>query len=366
MTVVNWIMDYQLFDVRAQDWVLLLAITVVVSLLLKGVVHLISRRLRRKTEWIQGGTDISDMVGESLRRTTSLFLVAVALATAIRVVDLSVPVEAALATAVFLIVLVQVGLWGIHLISAGLTHYRSRPDVDATNITGMTALAFTGKLVLWVSLVLIALDNFGVEITALIAGLGIGGIAVALAVQNILGDLFASLSIVLDKPFEIGDFLIIGDHLGTVEYIGMKTTRIRSLSGEQLVFSNSDLINRPLRNFKRMEERRVLFTFSVVYQTPADQLAAIPRMVREIIEAEEMTRFDRTHFKEYGDSGLVFEVVYYVLEPDYNKYMDIQHGINIDLYTEFERRGISFAYPTRTLYLKQEETLVGDSESAEA
>jgi len=201
---------------------------------------------------------------------------------------------------------------------------------------------------------MIGLHNLGIDITALIASLGIGGIAVALAVQNILADLFACLTISFDKPFVIGDFIIVGDLMGTVEHIGLKTTRIRSLSGEQLVFSNNDLLGSRIRNFKRMYERRVVFNFGVVYQTSYDHLAEIPAMVKKVIGAQEQTRFDRAHFKSYGDSSLDFEVVYYVLVPDYNTYMDIQQAINMSLFRQFEKKGIQFAYPTRTLYINQE------------
>ncbi|HLF22448.1 MAG TPA: mechanosensitive ion channel family protein, partial [Burkholderiales bacterium] len=173
------------------------------------------------------------------------------------------------------------------------------------------------------------------------------------AVQNILGDIFASLSIALDKPFVIGDFIVVDDALGTVEYIGLKTTRVRSLSGEQIVFSNADLLKRRIRNYKRMAERRVEFRFGVVYGLPSEQLARIPVMVREIVEQQPKTRFDRVHFKEYGDSALVFEVVYSVLDADYNVHMDIRQAINLALYRCFREHGIEFAFPTRTLHFHQ-------------
>jgi small-conductance mechanosensitive channel len=183
----------------------------------------------------------------------------------------------------------------------------------------------------------------------------VGGIAVALAVQNVLGDLFASFSIVLDKPFVIGDFIIVGDHLGTVEHVGLKTTRIRSLSGEQLVFSNTDLLGSRIRNFKRMYERRVVFSLGVVYQTPARLLEKIPPMLRQIVESREQVRFDRAHFRDFGPHSLNFEIVYWVLSPDYALYMDIQQEINLEIYRRFEQEGIDFAYPTQTLYLRQED-----------
>jgi small-conductance mechanosensitive channel len=227
-------------------------------------------------------------------------------------------------------------------------------ETDPASVTTVSALGFVGKLVLWLVILLLALDNLGVDITGLIAGLGIGGIAIALAVQNILGDLFASLSIVLDKPFVIGDFIIVDNYLGTMEYIGLKTTRLKSLSGEQLVFSNSDLLTSGIRNFKRMYERRVVFTIEVVYQTPVEKLAAIPKMIREIIEKQEHTRFDRAHFKEYGPSSLDYEIVYYVRKPEYNVYMDIQQAINLEIFRRFEQEGIEFAYPTQTLFIQKE------------
>jgi small-conductance mechanosensitive channel len=231
---------------------------------------------------------------------------------------------------------------------------RERLETDPASVTTVSALGFVGKLVLWLVILLLALDNLGVDITGLIAGLGIGGIAIALAVQNILGDLFASLSIVLDKPFVIGDFIIVDNYLGTMEYIGLKTTRLKSLSGEQLVFSNSDLLTSGIRNFKRMYERRVVFTIEVVYQTPVEKLAAIPKMIREIIEKQEHTRFDRAHFKEYGPSSLDYEIVYYVRKPEYNVYMDIQQAINLEIFRRFEQEGIEFAYPTQTLFIQKE------------
>lgn len=184
--------------------------------------------------------------------------------------------------------------------------------------------------------------------------MGIGGIAVALAVQNVLGDLFASMSIAFDKPFVIGDFIIIDDYMGTVEHIGLKSTRLRSLSGEQLVFANSDLLNSRIRNFKRMADRRISFSIGVTYDTPHEKVAAIPDMIREAIQAHDKTNFDRCHFSEYEDSALKFDTVYYVNDPDYNVYMDIQQDINLSLLRRFEEEGIEFAYPTRTVFIEQE------------
>lgn len=197
------------------------------------------------------------------------------------------------------------------------------------------------------------LDNLGVDVTTLITGLGIGGVAIALATQNILGDLFASLSIVLDKPFVVGDFIRTGEDLGRVEQIGLKTTRVRSLSGELLVFSNSDLLQSRIRNYKQMEERRILFRIGVVYQTAPARLRRIPLIVREIIERQQAVRFDRAHFAAFGDSSYDFEFVYFVGSPDYNAYMDTQQAINLAIVDAFAAEKIELAYPTRTLHLER-------------
>lgn len=208
------------------------------------------------------------------------------------------------------------------------------------------------RALVWGGAAVFLLDNLGFKISAVIAGLGIGGVAVALAAQTILKDLFSYFSIIFDRPFKVGDFIIIGDLMGTVEYVGIKTTRIRSLGGEMLVFSNSDLTDSRVRNYRPMEKRRVLFKLGVAYETPGDKLKEIPALVERIIKSTDDTVFDRAHFFAYGDFSLIFEVVYYVIGPDYNKYMDIQQKINFGIKEEFEKRGIEFAYPTQTLYVK--------------
>jgi len=250
--------------------------------------------------------------------------------------------------------LVQAAIWAERTITFAASRYqetredeRARADSAAT----IAAFALVARIVLWSILLLLVLDNVGIDVTAVVAGLGIGGIAVALAAQNILGDLFSSLSIMIDRPFIVGDFIIVGDAMGTVEHVGMKTTRVRSLSGEQLIFSNADILQSRIRNYQRLQERRIVFTLGVVYQTPYVVLQAIPGMLREIIEAQEDVRFDRAHFARYADSSLEFEVVYYVLASDYNRYMDLQQHINLAIFHRFEESKIDFAYPSRTLFL---------------
>ena len=289
---------------------------------------------------------------DALRRTRTFFLLFVSLYAASRVLVLSDSAETALRFIGVIVVTVQAAVWGTVVINTLIRRQMARRmEEDAATATTINALGFIIRLTFYTLLILLGLSNLGFDVTALIAGLGIGGVAVALALQNILGDLFASLSIVLDRPFVIGDFIVVGDMSGTVEYVGLKTTRVRSLSGEQLVFANGDLLSARVRNFKRMYERRIVFKLGVTYQTPRAQLEQIPTMIRSAIESQEKVRFDRAHFAAYGDSALMFEVVYIVLAPEYNLYMDIQQAINLAIHRSFEAAGIEFAYPTQTVFL---------------
>jgi small-conductance mechanosensitive channel len=220
----------------------------------------------------------------------------------------------------------------------------------AKQIKGLTTFL---NVIIWVLGLMFLLDNLGFKITSVVAGLGIGGIAIALAAQTVLGDLFNYFVIFFDRPFEVGDFLVIEDKKGTVEHIGIKTTRIRSLGGELLVFHNTDLTNSRIHNYKKMERRRVVFQVGVVYQTTPDHLATLPLIMKEIIEQQEDATFDRAHFASFGDYSLNFEMVYYVLGADYAHYMDIQQAINLAIFREFKQKGIEFAYPTQTLFMNK-------------
>jgi small-conductance mechanosensitive channel len=215
------------------------------------------------------------------------------------------------------------------------------------------ALSLIVKIILWSTGLLLILSNLGVNISALVASLGIGGIAIALAAQNILGDLFSSFSIYFDKPFEIGDFIIVGDHMGTVKKIGLKSTRIQALQGEEIVISNRELTSTRVRNFKKMKKRRIAFGFGVTYGTSSKKMKAIPRIVRKIVKAEKLADIDRVHFKEFADSSLNFEVVYYLKSGDYNEYMNTQQSINLKIKDEFEKEKIEMAYPTQTVYVNK-------------
>jgi len=232
-----------------------------------------------------------------------------------------------------------------------LYSYLGKETSEADKKRQVRGILFIVQFVVWIIGIVFLIDNLGYDITTIVAGLGIGGIAIALASQAILGDLFSYLVIFFDKPFEIGDFINVDDKHGVVEYIGIKTTRIKTLGGEQLVCSNTDLTNSRVHNFKKMQERRVLFNIGVVYSTPAVQLKRVPGMIKNIIEKMPNTRFDRAHFFSFGDFSLNFEIVYYVLSADYNEYMDKQQAINLAIYEKFEQEVIEFAFPTQTLYI---------------
>lgn len=342
--------EQRYFGNSLMEWLIALGILVGTLLILKVVQKITVHRAGKFAEGTK--TEIDDLVVEIIGKTRFFFLFVVALYACSHSLALSEKASRLVQTILVLGTLLQTAIWGNTVISFILSRaVKRRLDEDAASATTMSALGFVGRLALWTVLLLLALDNLGINITGLIAGLGIGGIAIALALQNILGDLFASLSIVLDKPFVMGDFIIVDEHLGTVEHIGLKTTRLRSLSGEQIVVSNADLLKSRIRNFKRMFERRVVFSIGVTYQTPYEKLAAVGTMIKEIIEAQADVRFDRAHFKEYADWSLNYEIVYYVKSPDYNKYMDIQQAINLEIFRRFEAEGIEFAYPTQTLYV---------------
>ena len=300
----------------------------------------------------RGGLPALSIAEQAVARTGQWFLLLIALFAGSRAVVWPAAQDALITRVVVLALLLQLGLWATAALrELVLQRRKAQLEEDPGAVAAIDMLGFVGRVAVWSFIVLLALDNLGVNITALVAGLGVGGIAVALAAQNILGDLFASLSIVLDKPFVVGDFIIVGDYLGSVEKVGLKTTRVRSLSGEQLIFSNTDLLSNRIRNYGRMFERRVVFAIGVTYQTPLDKIREIPGIIRAAIESQDKARFDRAHFQKHGDFALVFEAVYYVLSPDYNTYMDIQQGINLRIHERFAEAGIEFAYPTQTVFV---------------
>ena len=242
----------------------------------------------------------------------------------------------------------------IVIINYTIETYSKKKSLDPTRQQNYKGIITIVKVIIWAAGITFLLDNLGFKISAVIAGLGIGGIAVALAAQTILGDLFSYFVIFFDRPFEVGDFIIVGDYMGAIEYIGIKTTRVRSLGGRATWFFPTLIsLIQGVRNYKRMEKRRVLFSLGVVYQTSTEQVKEVPVIIKQAIESIDDAVFDRAHFSSYGDFSLNFEIVYYVLSGDYNIYMNIQQEINFQIKEEFEKRGIEFAYPTQTLFMEK-------------
>jgi small-conductance mechanosensitive channel len=301
-------------------------------------------------------TDLDDLLLELLERVPWSFYILLSIFVGLKFVSVPQFLNDAFGYAVVLVAV----YYAVHASHIIIDFFRDRiidrrKKLDKSDdVSLVKLLADIVKHSMWLVGVLLILSNLGFDINALIAGMGIGGLAIALAAQNVLEDIFASFSIYFDKPYKIGDFIIIGDDLGVVQKIGIKTTRINTLRGEELVVSNRELTSTRIHNFGRMPHRRIDFSFGVLYQTTAEKMRKIPDMVKEIVETQELTRFDRAHFKSFGDSSLDFEVVYYLDSPDYLKYMDTQQAINLGIMEAFEKEGIDFAYPTRTIFIEKE------------
>jgi small-conductance mechanosensitive channel len=335
------------FNNTVGEYVLALSAFAGLLVVFKIFQYIILHRLNKLAQKTK--TDIDDTLIEIVRSVRPPFYSFLAFYLAIQMLEIAVTPKRFI-TAVLLVWVVYQITIAIQLFINYITEKKAAEDVSGTE----SALKLMGALVkgaVWAVGLLFVLSNMGVNVTSMIAGLGVGGIAIAFALQNILADLFSSFALYFDKPFVPGDFIIVGEHMGVVQKIGIKTTRIKALQGEEIVVSNQELTSARVQNFKKMEERRISFSFGVVYQTPTEKLKLIPAMVGEIIGSVEMARLDRVHFKQFGDSALSFEVVYYVLTPDYTAYMDIQQEINLKIKEKFEQEKIEMAYPTQTIYL---------------
>lgn len=346
-------LETSIWGMTILSWLKLIGITFLISGILVAIKRLLFSRfseLAKKTD-----NNIDDVLAELLFGLRTFFLVVLSFYIAVEHVAVEAPDLPWLYRVVFFGILVQFGLSCNDLVKQMVGFYVIKKDGEPSQVTAARALGLVGKIVIWIVVLLVAIDNLGVDITALVAGLGIGGIAIALAVKDILSDLLAYVSIIVDQPFSIGEFLVVGEFSGTVEHIGIKITRIRSLSGEQIIFSNTDLLSSRLRNYKRMNERRALFSLGVTYDTSYENLKAIPEIVQKAIEGQENTRFDRAHMKNYGDFSINYEIVYFMLVPEYLAKMDTQQRINLEIHQAFKERGISFAFPTQTIHLEKAE-----------
>jgi small-conductance mechanosensitive channel len=363
--------EREVAGIPVERWAIALAVMIAGTLVLGVAKRLLQRRMQviaARTE-----TDVDDLLVDLLARTHRFFLVAIAtyfaahylLAPYVGAVIQGVDATKAVAdesparialhyirNAVVIAALVQAGLWGRGLIAYGIQRVvRSRPAEDPARTMGASILGFLGSVFLWTLVVLLCLANLDVDVTALITGLGVGGIAVALALQNILGDLFASITILLDKPFVVGDSIKVADFNGRIERIGIKTTRMRSVDGEMIVMGNADLVSSRVRNYRQLAERRAAAMLGVSYATPPAVLARIPPVLREIVSKTPNARFDRAHFQGFADSALNFELVWIATTPDYALFTEAQQAINLAIVARFAELGIEFAYPTRTVLL---------------
>lgn len=334
-----------------KDWSYALLAASAFMLLLSALRWLVLRQLKRIAK--DTGNVADDFLVDVLSATRILLVTTIGLYLGTHFLTLPAALEKVVDRIFVTALILQAGFWaGRSLLFWLRQHFaQGEPEDAGARAMSLALLSFLGQLVIWALVLLLALDNLGINVTALSASLGIGGIAVALAAQNILGDLFASLSIAIDKPFVIGDFIILGTEMGTVEHVGLKTTRLRSLSGEQIILSNIDLLKSRIHNYKRMQERRAVFAVGVMYDTPADKLELIPKLIEQAVTAQDQARFERAHFKSFGAYSLDFEAVFYVLQPDYNVFMNVQQAINLQLVRSFAAQGIAFAFPTQTLHL---------------
>jgi len=341
-------LDHVLVRNPLSDWLIAIGVAAAIFLLVYLIRGLVVRHLSKIAQ--RTATKLDDALVDAAQSTKLWLMFFIALYLGSQYLELGKKTEATFDKIATVAAFLQVGLWVSALLDYWVATSRERAATgDVASTTSLSALNFIGKLLLWLVMLLFILDNLGINVTALVASLGIGGIAVALAVQNILGDLFASLSIVIDKPFVIGDAINVDAFSGTVEHVGLKTTRLRADTGEQLVFSNSDLLKARLRNYKRMRERMVKMTLDVSFVTSPDVIETIPPMLREIISAQPQVRFDRAHMNLVHSQAYQFEIVFWMLSPDYGLYMDTRQKILLTIVRRFAAETIELAFPAQIL-----------------
>lgn len=326
------------------DWLIALAVAtawLIALVISRRVIRRFHDRLAPQPE-----VRLAEVFTAAFSRTSILSMLVAAAEAGLATLSPSGLVTRVARTAVMIVLIWQVGIWSTAATAALLERRRQRAgDADGATTSSLGIVGVVIRTAIWIVVVLLILQNMGVNVSALLAGLGIGGVAVALSLQNVLGDLLASLSITFDRPFVVGDLIMIGDIEGHVEYIGLKSTRVRSLWGEQIIISNTDMLRSRLRNLGRMSQRRVEFTLGVAYETAPDMLERIPAIIGQIVSAHKDTRLVRSHLIDHGAYSLNIRTVYYVLSPSIALHMDIQQAIHIGIHREFARAGIKFAEP---------------------
>jgi small-conductance mechanosensitive channel len=338
-----------LLGIPPTDWLISAIVFVVVWAALWIVRELIASRYKKSST--HRNPTLIRLIAYLIGNTKQFLFFAVALDAAQQSLTLPDKIQRIVSTTVMILVLVQVGLWAGRAVRFYLEMKELERGADRVFAGSLDIINFVSRMLIWSLLVLVALDNLGVNITALLAGLGVGGVAVALALQNVLGDLFASLSIALDKPFVIGDNLTIDAFIGKVEHIGIKTTRLRSEGGEQIILSNADILKSRVRNFGRLPELRIIATIRLKYETPAEKLKQLPKLLEGIVREHAQARFERCHLKTLGESSFQFELSYFVQQPAVNPMLDLQQAVNFRIIEEMRRLGVEFAYPAQLVFL---------------
>ncbi|TFW11319.1 mechanosensitive ion channel family protein [Massilia arenosa] len=356
-------MDYRAFvnslDISLGNAIFALTVAVVSFVVIHTALALFRRHLC-KLEEKHHDRPMAQLLKATLARTSNVMVVAISLLLGLSVLELPVPWDERVRHLWFIALGLQLALYLDRAVAVASQRYFRKHEkstsADSPLTVAHTLTVWALKTALWVMFILALLSNLGINVTTFVASLGIGGVAVALAVQNILGDLFASLSIAVDKPFEVGDAILVDGNSGTVEHVGLKTTRIRADSGEQIVMGNSQLLKNTVRNYKRMQERRVPVTLKVNPATPQDAAAKVPPTLRKIVEAQEGVRFDRAHLKYLDQNFIEFEMVYYVLNPSYARFMDVQQAVMLGVMKEFDALGVSISAPSQTIAIEQQPT----------
>jgi small-conductance mechanosensitive channel len=343
MMILQKILHYSLFRNTVREYAVALGIFLSLLVLIGILRRLFLAPIRNRVP-TTGGMFMHRLV-RAFEKHAIPFLILLAVYASIQDLRLSVTLHKIVHICIVVLPIFFVVRFLLSLVTLGLERRWKRSEVPESAQQSMRVVQIIIQVIVWVIAGIALFDNLGIKISTLVAGLGIGGIAVALASQTVLGDLFAFIMILFDRPFEVGDFIVVNEFMGTVSQIGIKSTRIRSVDGEMIVFHNTDLTNARIRNYRKMEERRVLFTLGVSRATKLPDLKKIPMLIGSIIRSIPQTRLDRAHFKAYGDFSLVYEVVYYVLTPDYNTYMDIQQTINFRIREEFDALDIRLAFP---------------------
>lgn len=335
-------------------------VALAVAVLAAGLAFVVRGRVLKRLRVVTARTHTvwDDAIVDAVEQTKGGFIVLLALLAGARTLALPESVQVGFGLAMTVTVLLLIGTWMQASVRGAITRWNERQS-GGHHATLAAAVGFVTRLIVWSIVVLLILSNLGVEVSALVAGLGIGGVAAALAVQNVLSDVFSALSIYLDRPFDIGDFIVVGSDMGTVMRVGWRSTRVRAIGGDELIFPNSDLADSRIHNFRRMFERRVVTGIGLVYETEERALREVPTLLREAVEEVDGVRFDRAHFKAFGASSLDFELVYFVLSKEFPAFMDAQQAILLGILGRLRARGLAVAVPTRTVHVA---SLPGDGD----